>query len=644
MRRYLLDGVRRLAAPLCLGASYELAITDFDVRWLGVATICAAVVATGESFWAESSYAEPRLAWPNVRRLGFAFVPGWLGMIAAAVCKAEGAAPGIVIWIWLAGCGWLLIGTWITSRVAGAVAPAPAGMTRWLWLCGALVIAFAAGLRLWRIDSVPHYVHCDEGTIVMTARAFYANPARDWFAPPPNAGAYSIMQLHFALAGWGVLLFGFNLVGARLSDVVLGILSIGLMFDGLRRVSPLRLAVVGSVLLAANHCHLAFSRIASGYIQTAFVVALAFNLLSRVWTAPSYFNAALLGVVMALAVQTYPPSLVSLPLLCLVLAALLTTRAHRARLMAPLVIFGLSCASAAAPFGVAVWQHAGELLGRSHEISILSPPVIGGLKSGVYHTDSTLEVVAQQAWLAVRGFHVGRDHQPQYDIHLPMADRYTAALMLPGAVFVLLGLRQFLAVNTLVFTLGYLWFGLGMEWAPGFNRSTGALPLGMVVPAIALVQCADTLCAGRAWVLRRARDLIIAAAVALCVYAGVHIYFLEYGRSLEWGDSPSEAGWAARRYARDYTIHLVDWPLPGNEGLQLILGDLPVALHYQHDTVAYVQTAPVTHADLFILDRNDVAAHDALLARFPAARVEEWRPHATAGASLWLMFVGGAAS
>ncbi|HUI25164.1 MAG TPA: glycosyltransferase family 39 protein [Candidatus Kryptonia bacterium] len=632
------DGARRFAALVCLGSSYQLAVTNFDVRWLVAATVSAVIVATGVSCWSEPPNNPQRLPRLGTADLLLRLVPGWLLMTITAALKFAHVSPRLVLWTWIAGAAWLVAGSWTLSRSQAVSTPKYDRLTL---ICGVFVVAAAASLRLWRIDAVPRYVHCDEGTMALAARAFYANPDRDWFAPPPHAGAYSIMQLFYALVGWGQLLFGFNLFGARLSDVVFGILSIALLFDGLRRVTNLRVATTASLLLAVNHCHLAYSRIASGYIQTAFVVALAFDLLSRVWSRPTYFNAALLGVAMALGVQTYPSSLVALPLLVTavgLLAAAIPQR--RTILVAPLVIFALSCATAGAPFGVAILQQGNELLGRSHEITIFSPQVMDGLKRDVYQTDSAVTVVAQQAWLALRGFHAGHDHQPQYGVLQPMADRYTAALMLPGAVLLVLGLRQFVAIDALVFTLGYLWFGLGMQWAPGFNRTTGALPLAMVLPAVALVQCAGTLWAGRAWMLRRARELTIAAALTLCVIANLKIYFVDYGNSLVWGDGPSEAGWTARRYARDYTVHLVDWPQPGPEGLRLIAGELPVTLPRESNSVSYVQTAPVSGSDLFILDDQDRAARDALLARFPAARVEQWRAHPVHGPRLVLVFVG----
>ncbi len=634
------DGARRLSAFACLAAAYQAAATSFDPRWLAASAAAAVLLATAPSCWADETPVPEPLPWPTRAHLWRNLVPGWGLMFVAAAAQAASLSPRLAIGLWIAGAVWLLLGAWALSPRS---APrAERSRTPWVWVCALAIVAITAALRVWHIGTVPRYVHCDEGTVNLIAQGFYGDPTQYWFAPPPHAGAYAMINLCFALAGLGTHLFGFNLVAARSSDVVLGILSVVLLFDGVRRVSNLRLATVSALLLAVNHCHIAYSRIGSSYIQTAFVVALAFAIWSRVWTAPTIFNAALLGIAMALGVQTYAASSMSLPLLVATMGLLfLWHRERRRALLVPLGIFALSCASAGAPFGVAVWQHGREMTGRSAAINIFSEPVMEGLKSRVYHTDSAVDVVWHQAWNAVRGFHVGGDHQPQYGINRPMADRYTAALMIPGAAFALLALRQFVATNALVFTLGYLLLGLGMEYAPGFNRATGALPLGMVIAAIALVQCVGVLWEGGGRWSRWAINLSLAAAVSLCVVANLRIYFVDYGRSLLVGDGPSEAGWVAREYADRYTVHLVDWPLPGEEGLRLILGDLPVSLHDDKDPAHYARTAEVTGSDLFILYGEDKASRAALLARFPDARVETRRRHPIHGPTLVLVFVGG---
>jgi hypothetical protein len=541
------SAVQRFAAFACIAGAYQAATTYFAQVWVLVTVVAAALMATAPPHWVLPEGDPPVLRWPSRAHLWQRLFPGWLLMAAAGGAKLAGLSPHVTLWTWLAGLLWLLIGARSTGAASSGTREGSSSV-RAAWICGLLVVLFAAALRLWEIDTVPRRVHCDEGTTVMIGQQFFADPDRDWFGMR-EAGSYTTMSLCYVLAGVGVWIDGLNLVAARLPDVVLGILSVALLFDGLRRVSTLPVALVAALLLAANHTHIGFSRIASSYIQTAFVVSLVFGLFSRVWTTPSYLNVVLLGAAVALGVQTYRASLLVFPLICSCIGLLLLLRPSqwRARRV-PLAFLAVTWATASAPFAVALWEQGDQMMERSRTINIFAEHKMEQLKREVYQTDSAVEVVLQQAWNSLLGFHRGYDHQPQYGSLYPMADRYTAALMIPGSVLALLAIRRFLAANALVFTAGYLLFGLGMQWAPGFNRATGALPLGMVLPALALVQSCSVLWRGRGWPLRGARHLCIAAGTVLCVYTSVHIYFVDYMFSRRMGDSSSEAGWAAREY------------------------------------------------------------------------------------------------
>jgi hypothetical protein len=312
-----------------------------------------------------------------------------------------------------------------------------------------------------------------------------------------------------------------------------------------------------------------------------------------------------------------------------------------------MVTFLISCATAGAPLAVALHQYGEALSSRSRAINVLAPDRMAFLKHEVYHTDSAVKVVELQAWNSLLGFERGRDTQPQYGINRPLADPYTASLMIPGALLALLSLRRFVATNALVWTVGYLLFGLGLEFAPGYNRATGALPLGMALPAIALVQCSTALWQGRRSVARWLIGLSLSAAVALCVVENMRIYFVEYAWSRTVGDESSEAGWVVRRYADRYKVHLVSWPysgaataVGGYEGQRLIIGDLPVDRNPGPDGLSYVNSVRLTGSDLFVVSGEAPQLRDALMARFPDARFELWQRVPNAGPVLFLIFVG----
>lgn len=638
---------RRMAALACLGSCYQAAVTGMAPVWVLLSVVSAAAVAR-PVYWLPEGRVSASIDWPSVRNW-LLWIPGW-GLLAVAISwRLLGYSPRYLLWTWLAGVVWVLL---VAARGAGrteTTAPghAPARGRRWLVaLCFVLIASFATGLRLWAIDTVPRDVHGDEGVVVILGQEFFADPDRDWLGVR-ELGSYSMMNLCYALAGVGVAVDGLNLTAARLPDVILGILSVVLTFAGLRRTTTLPLSVVASMLLAANHCHVGFSRISSSYIQSAFVVSLVFWLLARLWQAPSFLGAVWLALAVALGAQTYQASLLILPLFWGTLAILLLFNRARWKELAPaLVVCAVTFTAASVPLAVTLWQKQDLMFGRARELNIFSEFQMKNLMQHEYHTDSTLEVVWMQAWNSLRGFYLPINAQPQYgsDVY-GMADPYTAALMVPGAVLAILSLRRFAALTGLLFTVGYLLFGLGMQWAPGFNRTTGALPLGMALSAIAVVQCTSTLWRGRG-VWKLARALSLAGIVGLSVGVNVWIYFVHHKHALVWGDPVSEAGWIAKKYAGEYTVHLVTWPLPGHEGQRLILGGIPEAdrarvrlMPWDVPLAGYLETLELTGRDLFVTDANDTAGEAALAARFPEGRRETWQPEPTQGPTLHLLFV-----
>jgi len=621
--------LRRAAAIVTLGGAYQCAATGFGRPWLILTLVGVLTVAWVAPYQDAAVRTPTPLPWPATRTLLPALLPGWLLGLLAGISKLTACSPRVVIDLWLAALVWLVTGAWLASR---GMRPS-ASRAYWAWGWGLFAVGVGAALRIWHLGSLPTFVNGDAEVNLDFALAFYANPNRDWFAP-----IYSLMPLYFALNGIGTFLFGYSVLGARAANVLLGVASLALLFYGLRQVASRQLTVVGTLLTAVNHTHIAFSRTGTGNIQTTCVVAAVFAIFSRVWTAPTYLNVTLLGVAVAIGLQTYQASYATLPLLAAVIVVLgLLNPARRRTLFVSVCLFFLTVATLGAPVFVAFGRHREELSARARIVSLLYPQNFERMKQLTYHTDSSLQVVAQQAWLALLGFHRGRDYENQYRVETPMADPYTAALMIPGVVLALLGLRNFVAANSLIFTVGYLLLGLGTAAPPGFNRATGALALGPVLAAVALVHCADTF-SDAGPLVRRVRDLFLAAGVALVLSANAHIY-LTHGR--RYSDINSAVGRLALRYAKHYHVHLVSWPLgvAGNSGMRLLIRPASIEEHRETDPVAYVEHAHVSGKDLFIIQAAQIAARDALLRRFPGARVEPWPDSRPREPILFLVFI-----
>src|SRR5262249_21665110 len=148
---------------------------------------------------------------PQGAGLWAGMLPGWLFVFAAAAAKALHATPRAVHWLWLAGVVLLIGGARIASRDLHSPARTP---TTAVWLWASIIVIVATALRLWDIDSVPRYVHCDEYVTSRAGKMLLEDPRTDWFGPLPNSGAYAMMNVSYALAGVGMWLRGVSLTNA----------------------------------------------------------------------------------------------------------------------------------------------------------------------------------------------------------------------------------------------------------------------------------------------------------------------------------------------------------------------------------------------------------------------------------------------
>jgi len=497
----------------------------------------------------------------------------------------------------------------------------------WLAL---LVVLIAAACRIVALGSVPRWVHPDEANTALTA----AETVHHGLFEISNGPAQQTYFAYF-LPSAGIFVFGYNLFGARIGTALMGVLTVWLVFDGVRRAIDVRTAAVAGVLLAVAHCHVHHSRLAMPDNTPALVVALIFWLLVRLWQRPNTAKSIALGVVAAVGMQTWVAALLIGPLFVLSVGLLVLGSApgFRRGLVLAVVAFGLS----AMPFLFNYWRVHGTMSSRTQMLFILNPERLA--QYGQYYgTDSAVGVVARRVWAGISAFHLGRSYEGTYDTTFPMADWITAWLMLPGLIFLVASCPAVVSVPTLVFTVGHLIVGLGLFPPTGFDRATGALPLAMIPPALALTKPLEWMSRTRGW-LRVACDLSLVPLLACVGYVNGRLYLVDYKDSITRWASTSEAAWTAREYANTYRTHLVSWSDSGNEDLKLILGGLPAEMRKVETGAAYVQSVVHGPRDLFILDASDTDALDAVRSRFPQARFEVLRRETNNEPMLILAFV-----
>ena len=164
-----------------------------------------------------------------------------------------------------------------------------------------LILVFAAGTRLWRLD-FPHQYYFDEVYHVVTAKLMARNnpAAYEWWHPAPEPNT-AIDWLHPPLAklmqAGSIAVLGDSSGVWRLSSALLGVGVIGLTYALARklRFSP-SVSVLAAGLASFDGLLLAMSRITMNDIHVTFFIVLTLWLYLHWREKPSWWRALLVGI------------------------------------------------------------------------------------------------------------------------------------------------------------------------------------------------------------------------------------------------------------------------------------------------------------------------------------------------------------
>lgn len=205
-------------------------------------------------------------------------------------------------------------------------------LSRWLILCGICILGL--GLRLWGLTS--ESIWLDEASSLSIARM-----------PVPDLVNYLAAQdvhppLYFTLLHvWQNL--GADAFTLRLLSVILGVLSLPVVYGLGRELLSWRAGIVGALLLAVSPLHIYYSQMVRMYVLLVLVVTLAFFALVRaIRTGRGLWWGAYV-IAAALSVYTHTFAWVALPahnmlVLFLVLRERPAQRQLRAWLLANLIV------------------------------------------------------------------------------------------------------------------------------------------------------------------------------------------------------------------------------------------------------------------------------------------------------------------
>ena len=324
-------------------------------------------------------------------------------------------------------------------------------------------------------------------------------------------------------------IFGDDLYGLRMASVLLGVLSIWLLYLIARRLFGTVCALVAAFVLTVAQWHIQFSRTGFHYMQAVPALLLAVLFMLRALDGGRELDFVLTGLALGACLVVYYAGREAF----VIVAVYLLYRMLRDRGFLGQNAVGFAFAAIGlwvflAPVLVSVNRAHQSLLGdRTNAVWLFTPDNLAHERQ-VYNVSSKLEIVAIQARHTLEAFNRSGETSLQYGrAGLPLFDTWSAALLVIGAGYVLLRLhrpRYLLVAVWLLVPLTICTLTVDAPFSPHMVVALPALALlpGLVLDAGARAATATHRRLG--WVVF---GIVAASFAGLALYANERDYFHE---------------------------------------------------------------------------------------------------------------------
>ncbi|HEY7349766.1 MAG TPA: glycosyltransferase family 39 protein [Ktedonobacterales bacterium] len=408
-----------------------------------------------------------------------------------------------------------------------------------------ILLEVALLLRLPNLTNLPYVLHGDEAACGLEAYRWLNGGVPSLI----SVGWYGLPMLGYGIPAVVMKVVGANLLGLRLSSVLIGVLSIALLYALAREFVGRRPAFVATALMTVAHIHIQFSRMGIHYIHAPFVVLLTLWMLVRSLRKNSPFAAAVAGVGLSLALQVYFSARILFLIVPLFLIGLFFLQ--RRLLKGRLLILGwmlLSFLVSVGPLGVYFLQDAASFKARSAEVLILN--LTGEMRTHLLSQFGTVDLwVVLQHQLAAVPLLVGGlpDQSLQYGPFYPLFDALVAALATIGFFYALAHLKRPLYLLLVIWVVSTVALGgvltMDMPWWPRLLVMVPALCLLAALALEEVLRAVERVWRCFEWPVaatdpgRRWRPALLGGVLALLVigFSGgqsIEHYFIEYGQEV----------------------------------------------------------------------------------------------------------------
>jgi hypothetical protein len=340
-----------------------------------------------------------------------------------------------------------------------------------VWQGLLIILTLAFLLRFVELTHLPPGFHVDETGSVDFALRHVFNPLnRGQTINPFRTGSDSQPILFYYVLRLGVGLFGFTIVGARMSGVLVGTLAVAAVFFMMNEIAGRRMAWLTALLMAVYHYHIHWSRIALNNIWVTLLIPLTLGFfligLRKNWSG----GAVLAGLCLGFTSYFYAGGYIVILLLPILMWQAWKKTNDHIRLT---IYFGKILALAlvvAAPLIVFALHFPDQFFDRSGIIYGWNPQAI---QATVGNPTAYWEHFIFQVSHSFGAYNYFPDSTGFYAPGVPLLIGYASVLFLWGIAWALYKKQYFPVVWVVIVTI---FGGVMIAGAPGSSHFIGVIP------------------------------------------------------------------------------------------------------------------------------------------------------------------------
>ncbi|CAG1010585.1 hypothetical protein ANAEL_03980 [Anaerolineales bacterium] len=424
---------------------------------------------------------------------------------------------GWVRFFWVTGIGLLIVPLWLQLKGD----PREKRIATWEWALVGFISLIGFGLRYWNLTEVPSHVDNDVALMGTYGVGLIRAENYNWIGYSTSQHLLSYDQFQ----AWGMRLFGQNHYGIVMHSVVLGTLSLVLIFLLGRELGGGFVGFIAIGLLAISYTHIQFSRILFGNSASFAVIMVMYAFFKGLRThAPFWF--ALSGVFAGWGVLLYDSSrVVPLVLFSMMIWHLWSNRKSIKNLYKNWMVLTAGALFGLGPMLVYAVLHFSDFAGRANVVTLWEPGIWRHAMDS-YQTNSPLVILLEQTWRAFLTLYLTGDRSPHFAFPRPMVSPITALFFTLGLGYAIFRLKNIRYFSILVWIfLTFVFGGVLTADPPYWPHLNIALPAIVLLAAVGAESLADKVTVAFGWVGYKVYVWVLAGILLVTGLNNWQIYY-----------------------------------------------------------------------------------------------------------------------